>query len=151
MATTGAAAGAPQPYSPGRTEEAATPTGDRPEGLPDGPLGRIIRDERPWGAFERYTLNEPCTVKVLTVEPGGTLSLQRHAHRDEMWVLLDDGAIVEVDGHRSEPRAEARVFIPAGSTHRLSSAGPRVRVLEIAFGHFDEDDIERLEDAYGRG
>lgn len=142
MATTGAAAGAPQPYSPGRTEQAATIAGD--------PISRIVRDERPWGAFERYTLNEPCTVKVLTVEPGGTLSLQRHAHRAEMWVLLDDGAIVEVDGHRSQPPVNARVFIPAGSTHRLASAGPRVRVLEIAFGHFDEDDIERLTDAYGR-
>ncbi|MQA97787.1 MAG: cupin domain-containing protein [Streptosporangiales bacterium] len=146
MATTGAATGAQQPYSPGRTEEPTATTGARP----DDPIGRIVRDERPWGAFERYTLNEPCTVKVLTVEPGGTLSLQRHAHRDEMWVVLDDGAVVEVDGRRSEPGVDARVFIPAGSTHRLSSAGPRVRVLEIAFGHFDEDDIERLDDAYGR-
>ena len=44
-------------------------------------LGAVVRDERPWGAFERFTLNEPSTVKIITVNAGQTLSLQRHEHR----------------------------------------------------------------------
>jgi len=115
------------------------------------PLSRIIRDERPWGTFERYTWNEPSTVKIITVRPGQQLSLQRHQGRDELWVFIDDGAIVEVDGDRSTPAAGDRLLVHAGQTHRLAAEDREVRILEVAFGHFDEDDIERLEDAYGRG
>ncbi|GII89923.1 phosphomannose isomerase type II C-terminal cupin domain [Sinosporangium siamense] len=110
----------------------------------------VVRDERPWGGFERYTYNEASTVKIIHVEPGQQLSLQRHVHRDELWVALDPGAVFEVDGEKFEPAVGDRVLIRAGQTHRLSSSGPATRILEIAFGHFDEDDIERLEDAYGR-
>ncbi|MBG0815958.1 phosphomannose isomerase type II C-terminal cupin domain [Planomonospora sp. ID82291] len=113
-------------------------------------LGAVVRDERPWGGFERYTLNEPTTVKIIDVAPGQRLSLQRHEHRDELWVALDPGAVFEIDGERITPAVGDRVLIRAGQTHRLSSSGPAVRILEIAFGHFDEDDIERLEDSYGR-
>ncbi|GAT66818.1 mannose-6-phosphate isomerase [Planomonospora sphaerica] len=113
-------------------------------------LGAVVRDERPWGGFERYTLNEPTTVKIIDVAPGQRLSLQRHEHRDELWVALDPGAVFEIDGERITPSVGDRVLIRAGQTHRLSSSGPAIRILEIAFGHFDEDDIERLEDSYGR-
>ncbi|GIH98618.1 phosphomannose isomerase type II C-terminal cupin domain [Planobispora takensis] len=113
-------------------------------------LGAVVRDERPWGAFDRYTLNEPTTVKVITVAPGQRLSLQRHEHRDELWVALDPGLVFEIDGVRTEPAVGDRVLIRAGQTHRLSSSGPVARIMEIAFGYFDEDDIERLEDSYGR-
>ncbi|WP_242454531.1 phosphomannose isomerase type II C-terminal cupin domain [Bailinhaonella thermotolerans] len=114
-------------------------------------LGAVLRDERPWGNFEQFTHNEPTTVKIITVAPGRRLSLQRHRLRDELWVALDAGAVFEVAGRRIEPQVGDRVFIKAGETHRLGSAGPEIRVLEIAFGHFDEDDIERLEDDHGRG
>lgn len=118
---------------------------------PTDPLADIIRDERPWGAFERYTLNQPSTVKIITVKPGEQLSLQRHTGRDELWVVLDPGVIVEVDGERATPAVGEKVLVRAGQTHRLAATndGP-ARVLEVAFGRFDEDDIERLEDAYGR-
>lgn len=115
------------------------------------PLSRIIRDERPWGAFERYTLNEPSTVKIITVHPGQRLSLQRHKGRDELWVFLDPGATIEIDDTVSTPAAGDRVLVRAGQTHRITAGPDPVRLLEVAFGHFDEDDIERLEDAYGRG
>ncbi|MGW4423979.1 phosphomannose isomerase type II C-terminal cupin domain [Streptosporangium sp. NPDC004631] len=113
-------------------------------------LGAIVRDERPWGGFERYTLNEASTVKIIEVAPGQRLSLQRHEHRDELWVALDPGAVFEIDGELIEPSVGDRVLIRAGQTHRLGSTGKGTRILEIAFGHFDEDDIERLEDSYGR-
>ncbi|MFG3439831.1 phosphomannose isomerase type II C-terminal cupin domain [Nonomuraea sp. NPDC047897] len=113
-------------------------------------LAAVIRDERPWGGFERFTLNESSTVKIIDVLPGQRLSLQRHEHRDELWVALDPGCVFEIAGERIEPEVGDRVLIRRGQTHRLSSSGPAARILEIAFGHFDEDDIERLEDAYGR-
>jgi mannose-1-phosphate guanylyltransferase/mannose-6-phosphate isomerase len=114
------------------------------------PEPSVETERRPWGSFERFTLNEPSTVKLIHVEPGQRLSLQRHRDRDELWVALDPGAVFEVAGRRIEPEVGERVLIRAGDTHRLSSAGPAVRVMEIAFGHFDEDDIERIEDSYGR-
>lgn len=115
------------------------------------PLDRIVRDERPWGAFERYTLNEPSTVKIITVHPYQQLSLQRHQGRDELWVFLDPGATIEIDGEKTTVASGDRVLVRAGQTHRISAGADSVRLLEVAFGHFDEDDIERLEDAYGRG
>ncbi len=129
-----------------------TQTGQRPEPAVTGqrPEPAVETDRRPWGGFERYTLNEPSTVKIISVEPGQCLSLQRHRDRDELWVALDPGAVFEVAGRRVLPEVGERIFIRAGETHRLSSGGPAVRVMEIAFGHFDEDDIERLEDSYGR-
>jgi mannose-1-phosphate guanylyltransferase/mannose-6-phosphate isomerase len=114
-------------------------------------LAAVVRDERPWGAFERFTLNEPSTVKIITVNGGQTLSLQRHEHRDELWVALDPGLVFEIDGEVIKPEVGDRVLIRSGQTHRLSASGPAAaRIVEVAFGHFDEEDIERLEDAYGR-
>lgn len=109
------------------------------------------RVEKPWGAFEQYTHNAPSTVKVITVSPGGSLSLQYHHGRDELWVVLDEGARVELDGETLHPAPGERLYVPRGTVHRLSSASDRpARILEISFGHFDEEDIVRLEDVYGR-
>jgi mannose-6-phosphate isomerase len=110
-----------------------------------------VKVEKPWGKFEQYTHNLPCTVKIITVAPGGTLSRQYHHKRDELWVVLDPGACVELEGEVLYPEPEDKLFIPRGTVHRLSSAGEGlVRILEISFGRFDEDDIVRLDDVYGR-
>ena len=110
-----------------------------------------VRVEKPWGEFERYAYNEECTVKIIAVAPGGTLSRQYHHKREELWIALDPGALVEVDGETSRPGPGDRLFIPRGAVHRLSAEGPEtVRVLEISFGEFDEEDIVRLDDVYGR-
>jgi mannose-6-phosphate isomerase len=111
-----------------------------------------VRVERPWGRFEQYTHNLPCTVKIITVAPGGTLSRQYHEKRDELWVVIDPGACVELDGAVLYPEPEEMLFIPRETVHRLSApaVGDPVRILEISFGHFDEDDIVRLDDVYGR-
>jgi mannose-6-phosphate isomerase len=113
-------------------------------------LGAIFQDNRPWGNFRQFTLNQESTVKILTVDPGQTLSLQQHEKRDELWIVLDPGLRVQVGEDVFEPSAGEEIVIMRGSRHRLSSAGPRGRVLEIAFGLFDENDIIRLEDAYNR-
>lgn len=110
-----------------------------------------VKVEKPWGKFEQYTHNLPCTVKVITVEPGGTLSRQYHYQRDELWVVLDPGGRVEIGDKTLHPSPEDKIFIPRRTTHRLSAPGEKpVRILEISFGEFDEEDIVRLEDLYGR-
>jgi mannose-6-phosphate isomerase len=110
-----------------------------------------VKVEKPWGYFEQYTHNLPCTVKIITVQAGGTLSRQYHKKRDELWVVLDPGARVELDAEVLHPEPEQKLFIPRQTVHRLSAVGEvEVRILEISFGEFDEDDIVRLEDVYGR-
>lgn len=106
--------------------------------------------KKPWGRFIQYTLNQPTTVKILEVNPGEILSLQSHHHRDELWVPLTSGAVVEIDGHVLTPEELEPVFIPRYTKHRLSAKDQKVRVLEISFGTFDEEDVIRHEDKYGR-
>lgn len=110
-----------------------------------------IKVDKPWGRFEQYTHNLPSTVKIITVAPGGTLSRQYHHRRDELWVILDKGAQVQLGEEVLEPETGEKIFIPRETVHRLSAAGEReVRILEISFGEFDEEDIVRLDDVYGR-
>jgi len=107
--------------------------------------------ERPWGQFEQFCLNQPVTVKLITVQPGHRLSLQRHGARDEMWQVLDVPMDVQVDDRSWTAQVGERVYVPGGSLHRLGNSGDRAgRILEIAFGAFDEADIERLHDDYAR-
>ena len=114
-------------------------------------IAQIIDDQRPWGGFRRYTLNEISMVKLLTVRPGPRLREQRHRDREEMWVALDAGLEVQIGDTTEVADVGDEFFIPKGETHRMSCQGSRpCRVLEIAFGEFDEEDIERLSDDYGR-
>lgn len=108
-----------------------------------------LLDKRPWGEFRQYTLNEVSTVKIITVKSGGMLSKQFHYHREELWVMLDDGLQVEIGGKKILAKKEDQFFIPKKTTHRISSEMGG-RFLEIAFGKFDENDIVRMEDNYGR-
>lgn len=105
---------------------------------------------KPWGGFKRYTLNEPVTVKILTVKPNQCLSKQSHRMRDEIWVPLDGGVEVEVGDKKIYPKVGEEIWIPRNVTHRLTSKGQKVRVLEISLGEFDEEDEIMYEDKYGR-
>lgn len=106
--------------------------------------------ERPWGSFEQYAHNENVTVSLMTVEAGQRLSLQSHSGRAELWVVLDDGGEVQVGEEILHPAAAEEIWIPAGTRHRLGSTGPRVRVLEVAFGDWQQEDITRYDDDYAR-
>ncbi len=106
--------------------------------------------EKPWGRFIQYVQNEMVTVKILEVKGGEALSLQSHKNRSELWIPLDEGACIERDGVVLRPAPMELVFIPQGSRHRLIGGDRDYRVLEISFGLFDEDDIVRYEDRYGR-
>ncbi len=106
---------------------------------------------RPWGSFLQYANNEDVTVSLMTVAPGQRLSLQSRNARAELWIVLDDGALIQVDDEIIEADAGAEVWIPAGAKHHLSSRGPAARMLEGAFGNWQQADITRYEDDYKRG
>lgn len=107
--------------------------------------------DKPWGSFSQFTLNEVSTVKILTIKAGTRLSLQSHKHREELWVILDAGVSVQIDDRVITPKQDEEVFIPGGAKHRLIGAAEKTcRVLEVSFGEFDENDIERFEDDFGR-
>jgi mannose-6-phosphate isomerase len=116
----------------------------------DDPRDRVVEDHRPWGRFRRYTHGEETTVKLITVEAGQSLSLQRHEHRDELWVTLDPGLRVRIGDEVFDAEVGDEFFIPRGTRHRVAGGEGTARFLEVAFGRFDESDIERLEDRYGR-
>ena len=115
----------------------------------DKPL--VAFTERPWGNFSQYASNQHCTVSLMTVKPGQRLSLQAHTARAELWIVLDEGAIVQLEDRVTRHRAGDEIWIPANRKHRLSCSGPNaVRVLEIAFGNWQQSDITRYEDDYAR-
>ena len=111
---------------------------------------KIIKDIRPWGSFKQYTCNEMCSVKIITVNPNQMLSSQTHKKRDELMVILDDGLKVELDDKMLLPNPGDEIVINRNIKHRVSSLGKQARILEVSFGFFDENDIERFEDIYGR-
>ena len=115
------------------------------------PSREKVVDFRPWGKFTQYAHNQKVTVKIIEIQPYQRLSLQRHQHRDEYWVPLDDGLVATISGERIGLISSKEVYIPRGTTHTIENLNyERARFLEIAFGHFDENDIERLDDKYGR-
>jgi mannose-6-phosphate isomerase-like protein (cupin superfamily) len=112
-------------------------------------LPGYARDERPWGHFERFTQNEPSTVKIICVKAGEEFSLQTHAKRDEFWRILSGSGMVIVGSESHTANTGDEFYISRGTAHR-AHADSELWFLEIALGEFDEDDIVRLEDKYGR-
>ena len=112
------------------------------------PIGFV---ERPWGAFKQFAHNQSCTVSLMTVLPGQRLSLQSHTNRAELWVVIDDGAVVQVGDDQRVCQAGDEIWIRRSQKHRLSSCKNKpVRVLEVAFGDWRQEDIERFADDYRR-
>lgn len=115
------------------------------------PRQDIFAQDRPWGDFRQFVSNERVTVKIITVQPGHRLSLQTHTRRGEMWQVLDGPMFIEVDDQAWLAAPGETVWVPRGATHRMSNQSEQpARILEVAFGFFDEDDITRLQDDYAR-
>lgn len=108
--------------------------------------------ERPWGSYMGVHSGTGFQVKELTVRPGAVLSLQRHRHRAEHWVVVAGEAEATCDDRVFRLKPNQSTFIPLGAVHRLANPGTEMlRVIEVQCGSYlGEDDIERLEDAYGR-
>jgi mannose-1-phosphate guanylyltransferase len=104
----------------------------------------------PWGNEEQFTLNEASTVKILRINSGAECSLQYHNKRREFWKVLT-GQVWAIVGDKTVEMATGdEIEIPIGVKHRLKHKDGNAQVLEISFGDFDEKDIVRLEDDYGR-
>ncbi|PIN90594.1 mannose-6-phosphate isomerase [Candidatus Pacearchaeota archaeon CG10_big_fil_rev_8_21_14_0_10_32_14] len=113
-------------------------------------LKNQLVDKRPWGEFEQFTLNENSTVKIITVKSKKRLSLQKHKNREEFWKVLDHPVKVTVGKKTWTAKINEEIFIPKNTIHRLEGLNKDGRILEIALGKFNENDIERVEDDYGR-
>ena len=107
---------------------------------------------RPWGHYEGLILGERFQVKKIMVRPGQKLSLQKHHHRAEHWVVVQGTAMVERDSERLMLRENESVYLPLGTTHRLENPGIiPLTLIEVQSGSYlGEDDIVRFEDTYGR-
>lgn len=110
------------------------------------------RHVRPWGHWEVLTKGRDFQVKELVVKPGQRLSYQKHAHRDEHWFVVVGTALVTLEARFLRLFMGSSVDIPAGIPHRLANPGKRkLVVIEVSRGErISEDDIQRLEDDYGR-
>lgn len=108
--------------------------------------------QRPWGTYQSLDQGDTHQVKRIVVHPGQKLSLQKHHHRAEHWIVVAGNAMVTVDDRRFPLKANESTYIPLGSVHRLENEGDVDLVLiEVQAGNYlGEDDIVRLEDVYGR-
>lgn len=109
-------------------------------------------DHRPWGFYEVFSGREDHKVKRITVYPGKRLSYQRHRRRSEHWHIVDGEAVVTLDGEDIPLSGGESIDIPCGGAHRIANPGEKnVVFIEVQKGdYFGEDDIERLEDDFGR-
>ncbi|MFC1537823.1 phosphomannose isomerase type II C-terminal cupin domain [Candidatus Latescibacterota bacterium] len=107
---------------------------------------------RPWGYYIVLADEADHKVKRIVVYPGKRLSLQRHKHRSEHWHVIRGKAVVTRDNETIPLLSGESVDIPQGSTHRIENIGTEeMAFIEVQRGdYFGEDDIERLEDDFGR-
>jgi mannose-1-phosphate guanylyltransferase len=107
---------------------------------------------RPWGSYDSVDSGNNYQVKRISVNPGAKLSLQRHQHRAEHWVVVSGLATVYLDGNEHSLKANDSIYIQVGAIHSLANnTSDPLHLIEVQSGSYlGEDDIERLEDLYGR-
>jgi mannose-1-phosphate guanylyltransferase/mannose-6-phosphate isomerase len=107
---------------------------------------------RPWGSYDSIDAGPRFQVKRLTVKPGAKLSLQKHAHRAEHWVVVKGKARITRDQEVFDLGENESTYIPIGAVHRIENPGTEpVQIIEVqSGGYLGEDDIVRLDDTYGR-
>jgi mannose-1-phosphate guanylyltransferase/mannose-6-phosphate isomerase len=110
------------------------------------------RVHRPWGYYDSVDLGERFQVKRIVVQPGGTLSLQKHLHRSEHWVVVRGTAEVTIGDERRLVHENESIYVPTGTVHRLANQGKiPLEIVEVQTGSYlGEDDIIRLDDVYRR-
>ena len=110
------------------------------------------RGHRPWGYYDSIDQGERFQVKRIVVSPGGTLSLQKHHHRAEHWVVVRGTAEVTIGSDVKAVHENESIYIPIGAVHRLANHGKiPLELIEVQTGSYlGEDDIVRIEDVYKR-
>jgi mannose-6-phosphate isomerase len=124
-------------------------TPDKNQPLPPATASAEVR---PWGHYVVLADAPDHKVKRIVVNPGRRLSVQRHQHRSEHWLIVRGEAVVTLDGSEIRLAPGQAIDIPIGAWHRVANFGKADLVLiEVQQGEsFDEEDIERAEDDYGR-
>lgn len=111
-------------------------------------------EERPWGGFREFIKNKPSTVKILFIKKGELFSLQKHQDRSEFWRILSGDPDVTIGDKTIRAKAGDEFNISSGTdlgaNHRAAAPINDVEILEISIGNFDENDIIRIKDKYGR-
>jgi mannose-1-phosphate guanylyltransferase/mannose-6-phosphate isomerase len=111
------------------------------------------RSYRPWGYYQSVDEGARYQVKRIVVKPGGRLSLQKHFHRAEHWIVVRGTAEVVRDGQTHHVHENESIYLPIGCEHRLTNPGKiNLELIEVQTGSYlGEDDIIRIEDVYNRG
>lgn len=110
---------------------------------------------KPWGCFYTYSLNTKSTVKLLQIDPGHSISYQKHFKRTEHWYVLEGKGIMNLGGMEFPLEKGEEITIDKEEAHAIRNPkkllfNKPLLILEVSAGTFREDDIERLEDNYGR-
>ena len=124
-------------------------------------MSKIVSyEERPWGTFQVLSANRDTiagkesdiVIKKITIRPQKRLSLQSHTLRTENWYFVSGNGEVIVDNKKISIKAEQSVSVPINTKHRISntSTNENLVLIEISIGEFDESDIVRYEDDFGR-
>lgn len=109
------------------------------------------RSLRPWGWFETLAEGEGYRVKRLLISRGQRISLQRHHHRSEHWLVAAGQGVLTLDGQQLPLEPGVQVAIPLGAVHRAMASQQDLEIIEVQRGSWlSEDDIERLADDFGR-
>ena len=111
-----------------------------------------MKTERPWGWYEVIDQGDRFKVKNIEVKPGQRLSLQKHHHRTEHWIVVSGTAEVQLNEDKQLLGENQSMYIPLVGMHRLSNPGKiPLKIIEVQSGpYLEEDDIERFEDDHGR-
>jgi mannose-1-phosphate guanylyltransferase/mannose-6-phosphate isomerase len=111
-----------------------------------------LKVHRPWGSYQSVDMGVRHQVKRIVVRPGGRLSLQKHHHRSEHWIVVRGAAQVTVNELVKIVHENESIYIPIGATHRLENPGKiQLELIEVQTGSYlGEDDIIRIEDDYRR-
>ena len=113
-------------------------------------VGEIYR--RPWGEYQTLALESGFQVKILTILPGGRLSLQRHFQRTEHWVVVQGEPTLTIGDSKKVYHRDQVVYIPLEALHRIENlTDENCQLVEVQVGDYlGEDDIERIDDGWSR-
>jgi mannose-1-phosphate guanylyltransferase/mannose-6-phosphate isomerase len=111
-----------------------------------------LKVHRPWGSYQSLDIGDRHQVKRIVVKPGGRLSLQKHHHRSEHWIVVRGTALVTVNEMQKIVHENESIYIPIGATHRMENPGKiPLELIEVQTGSYlGEDDIVRIQDDYKR-
>ena len=108
--------------------------------------------QRPWGSYKTLEQGNGYQVKMITIEPGGCLSLQKHFKRKEHWLIIQGSPTITIGEKTKTCAVDETAYIPIATPHRLENlTNQTAAVIEVQLGaYLGEDDIDRIEDVYGR-